>query len=461
LKEMSDKNQWSLYSWKNKEIVQNVVYKDEKKYKSVMEKLNIVPPLVHQQEIENLREQLVEVAENKRFLLQGGDCAELFEYCNKDNIENQLKILLKQSLILIWGGRTSVVRIGRMAGQYAKPRSSPIEIIDGKEYPSYRGDIINGYELDDREPNPERLLEAYFYSSATLNYIRSLINTGFADLYKAEHWNLSHIRNEALRKEHEAIIDQLRTSLEFMNIVGINENSNPTLRTIDFFVSHEGLLLDYESQLTKKVVDPNDPNKTEKWYNLGTHFLWIGDRTRQLNGAHVEYFRGIQNPIGIKVGPSMKPQELIDLLDIVDPNFETGKVTLISRYGINKIEKYLPEHIKAVQSTKHKIIWCCDPMHGNTEKSSFGLKTRNFDNILGELKKAFEIHNSLNSHLNGVHFEMTGEKGVTECLGGSMQLTEKDLKKNYQTNCDPRLNYEQSLDITLLIAQMLRAKAKK
>ncbi|ORX48415.1 DAHP synthetase [Piromyces finnis] len=458
---MEELNQWSLYSWKNKEIVQNVVYKDKKKYESILEKLDVLPPLVHQDEIEKLKEQLREVAENKRFLLQGGDCAELFEYCNKDNIENQLKILLKQSLILIWGGRTSVVRIGRMAGQYAKPRSSPVEIIDGKEYPSYRGDIVNGYEIDDREPNPDRLLQSYFHSSATLNYIRSLINTGFADLHKAEHWNLSHIRNQTLREEHEAIIDQLRTSLEFLNIVGIGKNSNPSLETIDFFVSHEGLLLDYESQFTKKVVDPTDSNKTEKWYNLGTHFLWIGDRTRQLNGAHVEYFRGIQNPIGIKVGPSMKPQELIDLLDIVDPNFELGKVTLITRYGFDKIEQYLPDHIKAVQSTKHRIIWCCDPMHGNTVKSSIGLKTRNFDNILGELKKAFEIHKSLNSNLNGVHFEMTGEKGVTECIGGSMQITEKDLKKNYQTNCDPRLNYEQSLDISLLIAQLLRAESNK
>jgi len=365
---MSDNNQWSLYSWKYKDIVQNVTYKDENKYNHVMEKLEIVPPLVHQNEIEKLKEQLAEVAENKRFLLQGGDCAELFEYCNKDNIENQLKILLKQSLILIWGGRTSVVRIGRMAGQYAKPRSSPVEIIDGKEYPSYRGDIINGYELDDREPDPDRLLQSYFHSSATLNYIRSLINTGFADLHKAEHWNLSHIRNQTLREEHEEIINQLRTSLEFMNIVGVNKHSNPTLETIDFFVSHEGLLLDYESRLTKKIVDPSDPNKTEKWYNLGTHFLWIGDRTRQLNGAHVEYFRGIQNPIGIKVGPSMKSQELIDLLNIVDPNFETGnKIMIIKKkysYSIihfNNYFNYIYMYCLFLKNRKsyfnHKI-WC-------------------------------------------------------------------------------------------------------
>ncbi|KAJ1554598.1 hypothetical protein HK096_002814 [Nowakowskiella sp. JEL0078] len=355
------------------------------------------------------------------------------------------------SLILVWGGRTPVVRIARMAGQYAKPRSKPTEIIDGKEVLVFRGDNVNGMDIDDRNPDPQRLLQAYFHSAATINYVRSLISSGFADLHKTEAWDIAewkfgHVVSPAVQSDYLNIVNRLRDSLDFMRTIGADDQNNifNSMNTIDMFISHEGLLLEYETNLTRKVGS--------EWYNLGSHFLWIGDRTRQLDGAHVEYFRGLRNPVGIKVGPSMKCDELISLLDIVDPNFQTGKVTLITRYGQDKISKYLPDHIRAVQQTEHKVVWCSDPMHGNTELSSSGVKTRRFDHIISELSDAFRIHQDNNSKLGGVHLELTGDK-VTEAIGGSMQLSEDDLSINYQTYCDPRLNYEQSLDVAFIIAK--------
>ncbi|KAJ3414592.1 hypothetical protein HDV05_006331 [Chytridiales sp. JEL 0842] len=442
--------EWSNRSWKSKKIVQDVEYEDPVKLEGVLNKLSNLPPLVSDIEIRKLKQQLAEVAENKRFLLQGGDCAELFEYCSQAPIEKRLKVLLQMSLILVWGGRTSVVRIARMAGQYAKPRSKPTEIIDGKEYVAFRGDNVNGNDLKDRAPDPERLLGAYFHSAATVNYVRTILNNGFADLHHPQAWNLedwdlAHVRNPQIRSEYQAILDRLYDALDFMRTIGAEENQ--TLSSVDMFMSHEGLLLDYEQQFTRQGSDG-------KYYNVGTHFLWIGDRTRQLDGAHVEYFRGIANPIGVKVGPSMKPEELADLLDILDPDFETGKVTLITRYGQDKVAQYLPDHIKAVQKTKHKVVWCCDPMHGNTELVN-SIKTRRFENIAEELSKAFRIHKENNSHLGGVHFELTGDR-VTETIGGSMELTAEDLPTNYQTFCDPRLNYEQSLDIAFSIAKFFQ-----
>jgi 3-deoxy-7-phosphoheptulonate synthase len=295
-----------------------------------------------------------------------------------------MKVLLQMSLILVWGARTPIVRIARMAGQYAKPRSSPTETIDGVVYNSFRGDNVNGMELNERTPNPERLLNAYFHSAATINYCRSLLSSNFADLHhpdswnlQDEYWNMEHVKNTVLRKRYQDIVVKLRDAMDFMRVIDA-EQSNSSVTSVDLFISHEGLLLDYESKLTKTVVR----NGQAKYYNLGTHYLWIGDRTRQLDGGHVEYFRGIENPIGVKVGPSMKPEELVPLLNILNPNFEIGKVTLITRYGASKIRQYLPQHIKAVQKSQHKVVWCCDPMHGNTESTSSGLKTRNFDNII-------------------------------------------------------------------------------
>ncbi|KAJ3222557.1 hypothetical protein HK099_002189 [Clydaea vesicula] len=461
-------SEWNPTSWKSKSITQDVEYSDNDALNKNLTKLSSLPPLVHHLEIDKLKNQLAEVAENKRFLLQGGDCAELFEYCSQTPLENKIKVLLQMSLILVWGGRTSVVRIARMAGQYAKPRSKPTEVINGVEYNAFRGDNVNGLPLSERKPDPHKLVEAYFHSAATVNYVRSILANGFADLHHPDNWtldsfSLQHVKSPQIRSEYQSIVDRLLDSMDFMRTIGADSpedtTSNNPLNTVDMFMSHEGLLLDYETSLTKKVSVKVNGQTEERFYNLGAHFIWIGDRTRQLDGAHIEYFRGVQNPIGVKVGPSMEPEELIRLLDILDPNFETGKVTLITRYGATKISNYLPSHIKAVQQTRHKVVWCSDPMHGNTELAQGGYKTRRFENIAAELGKAFRIHKDCNSQLGGVHFELTGEK-VTECTGGSMEMTEAELPENYQTYCDPRLNYEQSLDIAFLIAKYYETERK-
>ncbi|KAI8846082.1 hypothetical protein BC829DRAFT_399199 [Chytridium lagenaria] len=406
---------WAPDSWKSKKIVQDVSYDDQAHVDRVLNKINHLPPLVSEAEIQSLRSQLAEVAEGKRFLLQGGDCAELFEYCNQTAIEKKLKVLLQMSLILVWGARTSVVRIARMAGQYAKPRSKPTEVIDGVEYNAFRGDNVNGNDLKDRKPDPERLLGAYFHSAATINYVRTLLAGGFADLHHPDSWNLegwdlAHVRSPQIRMEYQNIVERLHDALDFMRTIGADEQQN-TMKTVDMFMSHEGLLLDYEQQLTRKGSDG-------KHYNFGTHFLWIGDRTRQLDGAHLEFFRGLANPIGVKV------------------------------------QDHLPGHIKAVKNTNHKVVWCCDPMHGNTESVN-GIKTRRYEYIAEELGKAFRIHKQFGSKLGGVHFELTGDR-VTETIGGSMELSEEELPDNYQTFCDPRLNYEQSLDIAFSIAKFFQ-----
>lgn len=368
-------------------------------------------------------------------MLQGGDCAELFDYCSSEPIENKIKVLLQMSLILVWGARTPIVRIARMSGQYAKPRSSPTEVIDGVVHNSFRGDNVNGIALSDRTPNPERLIQAYFHSAATMNYVRALLDSNLADLnhpdawsLQSDYWNLSHVKSHSVRTRYQEIVDDLRSAMDFMKIIGA-DSKNENLTKAMIYMSHEGLLLDYESTLTRLIED--------KYYNLGTHFLWIGDRTRQINGAHVEYFRGIQNPIGVKVGPSMDTVELLRLLDILNPDYLVGKVTLITRYGASNIQKHLPFHIKAVNDSKHKVVWCCDPMHGNTETTAAGVKTRKFENIISELTQAFEIHKKCSSRLGGVHCELTGD-AVTETIGGSSALEEADLSRNYQTFCDPR-----------------------
>ncbi|KAJ3037942.1 hypothetical protein HDV00_001221 [Rhizophlyctis rosea] len=371
------------------------------------------------------------------------------------------------SLIIIWGGRTSITRIARMAGQYAKPRSSPTETINGQSYPSFRGDNVNGIELSDRTPNPARLLDAYFHSAATMNYVRGLLGSGFADLHHPDAWNLDqwkfkHVQNPAIKEDYQRVVNRLEDALDFMRVIGADRDpsfssssdpstSSPT-QTVDLFMSHEGLLLPYETTLTRALPSLSPLTTHHTHYNASTHFLWLGDRTRNLQGAHVEYFRGIANPIGIKISSSLKPQELVELLDVVDPFKEVGKVTLISRYGCKKVKDFLPAHVEAVRGSGHKVVWCCDPMHGNTVVVGGGVKTRRFEDIVEELMTTFQIHSSLGSGLTGVHFELTGD-AVTETVGGSMELTEEDLKRNYTSFCDPRLNYEQSLDIAFLIAK--------
>ncbi|KAL6307075.1 DAHP synthetase [Sparassis latifolia] len=467
---------WTPSSWKEKPAAQDVVYPDRDKLEIVLTKIRTLPPLVTPSEIERLRHQLSQVQHNEAFLLHAGDCAESFDACTHENISAKIGLILSFSLILIWGARMPVVRIGRIAGQYAKPRSSATEKIGDREVLSFRGDNVNGLDPDDRTPDPERLLRAYFHSTTTLNYVRGLLTSGFASLHHPREWSLSHVRSPALREEFERIIEGLSDALEFTRTIGFGRENTSyelgggrgVLGEVDFYTSHEGLMLDYEEAMTREFSIPSSLDSTAQLssthsaplnvhYNTSAHFLWIGDRTRQLDGAHVEYFRGIRNPIGIKVGPSMAADELVRLLGIVNPAREDGKVTLITRYGAGKIENYLAHHVIAVQNSGHPVTWICDPMHGNTLTSSSGLKTRNFGTIISELTSCIRIHSECSSRLGGVSLEFTGELNeegfsVTECLGGSMGLSEEQLGLRYQSFCDPRLNFEQSLDVAFLIS---------
>ncbi|WFD17934.1 hypothetical protein MCAP1_000145 [Malassezia caprae] len=450
----------SANAWRSKPVAQDVNYPDEGALHHVLEKLEKLPGLVTPVEIDRLRAQLASVADGQAFLLQCGDCAELFSYCNPSQIEAKIKITLLMSLIIIYGARLPVVRVGRFAGQYAKPRSKPTEVVelpDGtkQEVLSFRGDNVNGLEVDERTPDPQRLLMAYFHATATLNYVRGCLSSGIADLHAPHSWNFHHVQNKELQEQYSRIMDAITDALDFMHTVGADPGaSNSALKTVDYFSSHEGLMLEYEQALTHET-----PRGT---YNLSAHTVWIGDRTRQLDGAHVEFFKQIRNPVGVKVGPSMSPAELVDILEALNPNLEKGRVTLISRYGASKIADLLPAHIQAVQSSRHAgtVVWCSDPMHGNTiaSPSNPKVKTRVFSDVVAELTKSMEIHASMNSCLGGVHLELTGDEGVTECIGGSMELSDEELARRYLTHCDPRLNYEQSLDIAFIISQVLRSQ---
>lgn len=454
----TERKEWTPVTWQDCPIKQDVVYDDYSKVEMALEKLESLPPLVHPMEIETLKTKLKAAAEGKAFLIQGGDCAELFDYCTQANIENKLKVLLQMSLVLIWGTKLPVVRIGRMAGQYAKPRSKLTETVNGKEIPSFRGDNINGFEESDRTPDPARLVSSYFHSAATLNFIRASLQNGLADLRHPNDWDLSHVRKDSVKERYQDVVTRIIEGLEFMKTVGADQSSDIT--SIDFYTSHEALLLEYEQSLTRLLRDPTSPTREKKWYNTSAHFIWIGDRTRQLDNAHVEFFRGVANPIGIKVGPSMDASELVKLLNIVDPDFETGRVTLISRYGASKIQDLLPSHIKAVQESGHKVVWVSDPCHGNTKTSPVTkVKTRYFDDIITETRLALQIHKECGSSLNGVHLELTGD-AVTECIGGSQALEDEDLVIRYDTVCDPRLSDSQSLDVAFLIADWYRGNSK-
>ncbi|PBK64924.1 DAHP synthetase [Armillaria solidipes] len=457
--------EWTPSSWKSKSIAQDVTYPNPDQLSNVLSKLEQLPPLVTPAEIERLRYQLSLVQRNEAFLLHAGDCAESFDACTQQNISAKIGLILSFSLILIWGARLPV-RIGRIAGQYAKPRSSPTETINGKLVTSFRGDNVNGLDPNDRTPDPQRLLSAYFHSTATLNHVRGLLTSGFASLHHPRDWSFNHVRSPELRKEFEFIVDGLSDALDFSRTIGA-ERSAPfeqgggrgTVGEVDFYTSHEGLMLDYEEALTRPAPLGSGH------YNTSAHFLWIGDRTRQLDGAHVEYFRGIRNPIGIKVGPSMADDELAKLLDVVNPSKEPGRITLISRYGAEKIDAHLPSHIEAVKRSGHPVVWICDPMHGNTLTSSTGYKTRHFSAIIGEITSCLRIHTSSGSRLGGISLEFTGELNdegfsVTECLGGSMELSEEQLGLRYQSFCDPRLNFEQSLDVAFLLSNHFKKERR-
>lgn len=456
---------WTPSSWTTKPIKQDVVYDDRAAIKKALAKLERSPPIVTPTEICKLKKSLRDVALGKAFLLQGGDCAELFDYCEPNMIESKIKLLLQMSLVLIYGARKPVVRIARMAGQFAKPRSSPTEQHNGKTIPAFRGDNINGYDPDDRIPDPSRLVSAYFHSATTLNYIRASLVSGIADLHSPLDWELGHVKDITIKAKYERIVNSITESLRFMKTIGADSAAS-SLETVDLYTSHEGLLLEYEQSLTRNLKIPSSPARDnasssseqpppKQWYNTSAHFLWIGDRTRQLDGAHVEYFRGIANPIGIKVGPTLSPTDLVSLLQILNPDHEIGKITLITRYGAQNIASHLPAHIRAVQQTDHKVIWQCDPMHGNTCTTATGIKTRHFSAILSELSQALRIHRDEGSWLGGMHLELTGEP-VTECLGGSEGLGEGDLGGNYQSFCDPRLNEKQALELAFLVAGFYR-----
>lgn len=496
----TDGAQWTPSSWTQKPIKQEVVYEDEAAFQKTIAKLNTLPPLVTPYEIQKLKNELRECALGNAFLLQGGDCAELFDYCNLDMIEAKVKLLLQMSLVLIYGARKKVVRIARMAGQYAKPRSSPMETVDGVTMPSFRGDILNSYEPDlkARTPDPTRLLDAYFHSAATLNYLRGAISSGLADMHAPLDWSLSHVLDSKVKEQYQQIVSRIIDTLEMMRTIGLDSGSQ--LETVDLFTSHEGLVLDYEQALTRRLRQPqNTPttptqaesqpkingyrsrssyirkssvsklHPTMSHYNTAAHFLWIGDRTRQLTAGHVEYFRGIANPIGVKLGPTMPPSDIVPLLDILNPNHEIGKVVLITRYGHDKIKSHLPAHIAAVNASPHAgtVVWQCDPMHGNGRNASVKttnpdgsvsnttIKTRRFQDILSELHQCLTIHQAHGSYLGGMHLELTGE-AVTECVGGAADLKEEDLSLNYATFCDPRLNEKQALELAFLVAGFYR-----
>jgi 3-deoxy-7-phosphoheptulonate synthase len=441
---------WNVNSWRNLPIKQQPIYENQDLLKQTEQQLKNFPPLVSFDEIEKLKSELALVSEGKAFLLQGGDCAESFAEFSHDNLKNFFRTVMQMTIALMHGLDKPIVKVGRIAGQYAKPRSDNSETIDGVTMPSYRGDIVNkiDFEKDARVADPKRLIESYFYSAASLNYLRSLALGGYGNLEKINKWNEEFAHSLVSKENTEKVIEEVNKNLRFMKACGLDSSSLPQLTTASFFTSHEALLLNYEEAFTRQDKD------NKKFYDLSAHMLWIGDRTRTPNEAHVEFMRGINNPVAFKVGPSITKDDLLTLLEILNPENEAGRITLISRMGAGKVEQLLPPLVEAVKASGKKVIWSCDPMHGNTIKSSNGYKTRKFDDILGEIKAFFKVHKDLGTYAGGVHFEMTGQD-VTECLGGNQQITELNLQDRYHTHCDPRLNSSQSVELAFMIAQDL------
>jgi len=439
---------WNPTSWQNKPVKQMPEYDDPTERDRVVETLSRLPPLVTSWEVEELKSQLREAALGRRFILQGGDCSESFDQCTSNVITNKLKILLQMSLILVFGSKKPVTRIGRIAGQYAKPRSADMETIDGVTLHCYRGDLINSLEFtpEQRRPDPQRMLRGYERAALTINFIRALVDGGFADLRHPEYWDLDFVKVSPEEAEYRRIVEALSQAVEFLETaVGVKLDE---IERVDFYTSHEGLHLYYEQAQTRLV-----PHRTG-YYNLSTHFPWIGERTRELDGAHVEFFRGIANPIAVKIGPSISPEELTELTRILNPSNEPGRLTLIHRFGDDKISDCLPPLIEALHKENRVVLWSCDPMHGNTELTTSGRKTRDFSRILREVENAFLIHHEMGSYLGAIHLELTGEN-VTECTGGARGLKEDDLARAYETLVDPRLNYEQALETALLISRLM------
>lgn len=443
---------WSPMSWKSRPIAQEVSYDDSVAVERVVARIRELPPLVTSGEVERLRSFIAEAQLGKRFVLQGGDCAEAIRDCRADSIVNKLKVLLKMSLVLMLGGRKPVVRVGRFAGQYAKPRSSPTEVRDGVELPSYFGDLVNRPEFtpEARRPDPELLLSGYQHAAMTLNFVRALSAGGFGDLHHPEYWDLSFSERAdlpaAVRESYQATTRQLTDALRFMEALG--EGTVSELSRVEFFTSHEGLNLDYESAQTHAAPRPGE------YHDLTTHLPWIGERTRAIDGAHVEFFRGISNPIGIKIGPRVTPVEILRLLDTLNPDEIPGRIVLITRMGADRVADALPPLLDVVRRADRRVLWVCDPMHGNTVVTASGLKTRSFEAILREIEATYDAHAACGTYLGGVHFELTGDD-VTECIGGGVR--EEDLSRAYETRCDPRLNQAQALELAYCVARRMRA----
>ncbi|PLX39196.1 MAG: 3-deoxy-7-phosphoheptulonate synthase class II [Hyphomicrobiales bacterium] len=443
--------QWSPNSWRSKPVVQVPAYPDADAVRDVEQRLTSYPPLVFAGEARKLKKALAEVANGRGFVLQGGDCAESFAEHHADTIRDFFRVFLQMAVVLTYAAASPVVKIGRIAGQFAKPRSSDWEVSGDLKLPSYRGDIINeiGFDESSRAPNPERMEMAYRQSAATLNLLRAFAQGGYANLDHVHQWTLGFVKDSPQSHRYQEIADRISETLAFMRACGVEPDTTPQLRSTDLYTSHEALLLGYEEALTRIDSTSGD------WYATSGHMLWIGDRTRQPDHAHIEFCRGVKNPLGMKCGPSLEPDELLRLLDILNPNNEAGRMTLISRFGAEKIHEYLPRLVRAVEREGRKVVWSCDPMHGNTVKAATGFKTRPFDRVLKEVQGFFEVHRAEGSHPGGIHIEMTGSN-VTECTGGAKAISEDDLSARYHTHCDPRLNADQALELSFLIAENLK-----
>ena len=446
---------WTLNSWRNSPVKHIPKYEDEQELAMVLKKISSFPPLVFAGETRSLKESLAQVSEGKAFLLQGGDCAESFVEFHPDNIRDTFKVILQMALVLTFSASLPVVKVGRIAGQFSKPRSSPTEVKNEKELQSYLGDNINGIEFSEkaRKPDAKRLFKAYSQAASTLNLLRALSQGGFADLKKIHLWNLGFISKSPEGKKFKEIEDKISDALSFIEACGLHPEHNRRLRTVNFYTSHEALLLPFEQSMTR--ID----STSGKYHDTSAHFVWIGDRTRQPDGGHVEFCRGIENPIGIKCGPSLKDNELVKLCNILNPKNEVGRITLISRFGADNVEKHLPKLIRTVKKEGLKVVWSCDPMHGNTIKSVSGFKTRPFNNVVKEVKRVFSVHKTEGSYAGGLHIEMTGQH-VTECTGGAQKISEKDLSHRYHTHCDPRLNANQALELAFLISDEIKKNSQ-
>ncbi len=448
---MATTAKWSRESWRTKPIVQVPEYPDQAALTAVEKQLRSYPPLVFAGEARRLKAALAKVAEGKAFLLQGGDCAESFAEFHPDNIRDTFRVMLQMAVVLTFGAAMPIVKVGRMAGQFAKPRSAPDETIGGVTLPSYRGDNINGMDFtkEARVPDPQRMVQAYNQSAATLNLLRAFAQGGYADLHKVHQWTLGFMADAATADKYSRFADRIQETLEFMEACGLTGETVPQIRETEFYTSHEALLLPYEEAMTR-----ND-STTGQWYACSAHMLWLGERTRQPDHAHVEFMRGIQNPVGVKIGPKTTPDELMALCDALNPQNEAGRLTLISRMGAERVAEHLPTLLRAITREGRKVVWTCDPMHANTVKSSTGYKTRRFDSVLAEVRSFFAAHRAEGTHPGGVHFEMTGQD-VTECVGGTQAVSEASLGDRYHTHCDPRLNASQALELAFLIAEALK-----